>query len=405
MSNQEQLKELIVRYHQGKCNSDELELLRSLLLDPDNQHLLENIYDLLPEASMQHSFGYRKEELYKQIVDDPRIVQYKKANASTKVPVKSIKSPWLVAAAVILIFAVPFLYYQTVSRVEMAQLPLTDSLQYAIVPGGDRAHIVLDDGRMIDLEQIEGDTIIHQDGFSIVKASNGAIYYNYDKQDVLDHRIAYNTIVTPKGGQYQLTLPDGTQVWLNAESSLKYPVFFEGDRRQVELTGEGYFDVAKNTRNGKSVPFIVQTRNQKLEVLGTIFNIDSYDDRIKTTLVEGKVRLGLLDNQEKTTILRPNEQSIFNEEKQMFYVQEVNPLYATAWKNGNFSFHRATIREVMASISRWYDVDIVYKGAFANDYFTGTISRFEQIDKLLKSIELTGSVHFKIEGRRIIVNE
>ncbi|NGM62078.1 FecR family protein [Sphingobacterium sp. SGG-5] len=403
MSNHEQLKELIIRYHQGRCSVEEVTLLRSLLHDPDNQYILEDIYDDLPEENIISSPN-RKEDLYKQIIHDPRIIQ-RTENNTTEVAARVLKRQWMVAAAVILILTLPFIYYKEVFYVQIAQQTQTDSLQYAIVPGGDRAHIVLEDGRAIDLEQIEGDTIIQEKGFAIVKNSDGSVYYRYDHRKTVNRPLAYNTIITPKGGQYQIMLPDGTHVWLNAESSLKYPVFFEDDMRQVELKGEGYFEVAKRTKEGKSIPFIVQARNQRLEVLGTIFNIDSYHSRIKTTLVEGKVRLGVWDNPGKSVVLKPNEQSIFSDDKQTFAINQVDPLYATAWKDGNFSFHRSTIREVMESISRWYDVEIDYRDTFSNDYFTGTISRFEQIDKLLKSIELTGSVHFKIEGRRIIVDK
>src|SRR5690606_23805561 len=143
--------------------------------------------------------------------------------------------------------------------------------------------------------------------------NDGSVYYKYDQQKAVDRQTAYNTIITPKGGQYQITLSDGTNVWLNAESSLRYPIFFDGDLRQVELKGEGYFEVAKNVKGGKSIPFIVQAGNQKLEVLGTIFNIDSYSRQIKTTLVEGKVRLGSLDNEGQRIVLKPHEQSVFSD--------------------------------------------------------------------------------------------
>src|SRR5690606_4086306 len=200
-----------------------------------------------------------------------------------------------VVAAVVLLCTLPFIYYRTAFHTEIAQLISSDSLQYAIVPGGDQARIVLDDGQIIDLEQIEGDTIISQNGFSIVKEKDGSIYYVYNSSDIIAHHAVYNTIVTPKGGQYHVRLPDGSRVWLNAESSLKYPVFFTGDFREVELKGEAYFEVAKNTKSDRHIPFIVHSGKQSLEVLGTIFNIESYGKSIKTTLVEGKVRLGLED--------------------------------------------------------------------------------------------------------------
>lgn len=401
MSNQDQLKELIVRYHQGQCSSEELELLRTLLRDPDKQHLLEEVYDLMPESDDERLYQ-QKDDLYRQIIHDPRAIRHTESRKHGK-SITFLKQPWLVAAAVILLLALPLAYYSLMRGGVQEQIS-DETTEYAIVPGGNRAHILLDDGQVIDLEQIQGDTVIQQNGFSIVR-KDGSISYRYDQQQLSTVHTIYNTIVTPKGGQYNVELPDGTQVWLNAESSLKYPVYFAEDMREVELKGEGYFDVAKHKRAGHSIPFIVQSGEQRLEVLGTVFNIDSYGESIKTTLVEGKVRLGLKDHTGQNVILHPNEQATFHVARQQFNVKSVDPIYATAWKSGNFSFQRATIREVMESISRWYDVDIVYNGDFSNDFFTGTISRFAQIDKLLQTIELTGSVHFKIEGRRIMVGK
>jgi len=404
MRNQHQVKEIIERYHQGKCTAEELEILKELLSNHTKQALLEDVYDELDEVTVDDALRAGKDQLLHRIVNDPRIAKQigSKPNPNKIIPFRTWY--WAAAAAVVLLLLVPSIYYmfgpdRSVTPDESAQL------HSAITPGGDKAHILLEDGTIINLDQIQGDTVIYREGFSIVKSKDGEVYYQYDKQDKPIQQTVYNTIVTPKGGQYRIALPDGTQVSLNAESSLKYPVYFEEDERIVELVGEGYFDVAKSHRDGKSIPFIVHTGNQRLQVLGTEFNINSYDKYIKTTLIEGKVSLESLTDGHQPVILKPNQQSIFNDQQHAFEVHDVDPLYAMAWTKGNFAFQRASIHEVLESIARWYDVEVVFKGDFEDAYFTGTLSRFEDIHKLLRTIELTETIHFKIEGRRVLVLE
>lgn len=402
MSKQHQLKELIERYQQGKCSDKDLQQLRTLLREEENPELLEEVYDMLSETSVDDALFQHKEGIYQQILDDHRIRQYPAKELQSARPLWW-KNPWIGVAAAILLVIVSFLF-DNLSIFDTTENTSSDDLvQRAIMPGGDRALIILDDGSEVNLEDIMGDTVIVQNGFSIVKDKEGTIYYRYDAQAMANSTIR-NTIVTPKGGQYHLVLPDGTGVWLNAESKLRYPVYFESDKRAVELEGEGYFEVAKQERNGKRVPFVVKTGEQQLEVLGTTFNIQAYGEDIKTTLVEGKVRLSL-EEKSSDIVLQANDQATLNNQTQQFSVRKVDPIYATAWKNGNFAFRKASIKEVMESIARWYDVEIVYNTAVENSQFTGTISRFEQIDALLQLIELTGSVHFSIEGRRVIVKE
>lgn len=403
MSKQQQLKELIIRYQQGKCNEEEIEQLRTLVRGAENPELLEEVYDMLPEGFLDDQLFQHKATIYQQILHDERI---RRPAVDTSLSRRKLwwRKPWAAVAAVALIAMIPFLYYNLSLFDKRESTVARDLAQHVIVPGGDRALIILDDGLEINLEEIVGDTVIAQNGFSIVKNEDGTIYYQYDHANALGTANIHNTVVTPKGGQYQVVLPDGTRVWLNAESKLRYPVYFGQDKREVELEGEGYFEVAKQEKNGRRIPFMVKTGAQQLEVLGTIFNIQAYGQDITTTLVEGKVRLDL----EKTgnaVLLQPNDQAVLSDQTQQFDVRKVDPLYATAWKGGNFAFRKASIREVMENVARWYDVDIVYKTAAENSQFTGTMSRFEQIDKLLQLIELTGSVHFTIEGRRVVVEE
>lgn len=210
----------------------------------------------------------------------------------------------------------------------------------------------------------------------------------------------YNTIETPKGGQYQVDLPDGTKVWLNAGSLLRYPTNFTGKIRSVELTGEAYFEVAKNAHK----PFKVLSKNQVVEVLGTHFNISSYTDDIsvKTTLLEGSVKV-LSSKVNQTKLLKPGQQSDINYTNNAFFIKSVNTDEVIAWKNGYFLFSDEDLKSIMARFARWYNVDVEYQGDVDNLRFGGMVSRSKDLTQALKVVEQAGNVKFKIEGRRVIV--
>lgn len=399
---EDELKYLFQRYQQNQCTAAELERLRALLNSDDAAGLLGDVWenmqqeatDPLPVAAAD------RERIYHNILDDSRI----KPAATVKWYHRN--TTWMrVAAAVIIILGAGWMAITQNWLSLKKEAPVTRFAQTAVVPGSERAKIIFDDGTSIDLEKISGDTVIQRGSIQIVKGKDKSIRYRAIAAASQDNKPVYNTIVTPKGGEYQVELPDGSHVWLNAQTSLRYPVSFQDKNRQVELDGEAYFDVAKYSKNGQPLPFIVLTHNQQLEVLGTAFNINSFNNSITTTLVEGKVKLQALNGNNPAKILRPNEQSVYQEQHNSFTVTPVDPLYATSWRNGNFSFDKAGIKEVMGSIARWYDVEVEYKGKFTNNFFSGTISKFEQIDKLLATIALTGDIHFKRDGRRIIVME
>lgn len=212
-----------------------------------------------------------------------------------------------------------------------------------------------------------------------------------------DHA-GYNLIETPRAGQYQINLPDGTKVWLNAASSLRYPSRFSGSKRIVALTGEGYFEVAKN----KQHPFVVKTDRQEVQVLGTHFNINSYTDEssTNTTLVEGSVRVTTLDG--KNRLLKPGEQSQLKGDE--IEVSDVDTENVLSWKNGDFVFKGDDFKSIMRKISRWYDVEVIYQGDFDDLKFGGYISRTKNISSVLSIMESTGKVHFNIKDKRITVS-
>jgi ferric-dicitrate binding protein FerR (iron transport regulator) len=207
----------------------------------------------------------------------------------------------------------------------------------------------------------------------------------------------FNTIATPRGGQYQITLPDGTKVWLNAESSLRFPTAFTEKQRTVELTGEAYFDVAPN----KDQPFLVKAGATETRVLGTEFNVMAYADEgpVKTTLLEGSVQMGL---GEVSALLRPGQQGQYDSEKGRVATRTVNTRQVTAWKDGYYYFDRTPVESIMRQISRWYDVQVVYQGQAPRDEIVGKIPRTADVSEVLHIMELIG-IRFRIEGRTITV--
>jgi transmembrane sensor len=214
------------------------------------------------------------------------------------------------------------------------------------------------------------------------------------------------TATTPRGGTYQITLPDGSKVWLNAASSLQFPAEFTGRNRVVTLVGEGYFEVAKN----KIMPFIVKSKEQQVEVLGTHFNISAYenDKNTTTSLLEGSVRVSAASKGNaaspgavSSSVLKPNQQSILKAD--VIKIMDIDPIQPVAWKNGYFMFASEPIGSIMKKLSRWYDVDVDYQGKITTEGFTGSVSKYENISEVLNTLELTGLVHFKIQGRRITV--
>nr|WP_255526823.1 FecR family protein [Pedobacter sp. MC2016-24] len=213
------------------------------------------------------------------------------------------------------------------------------------------------------------------------------------------------TVTTPMGGTYQISLPDGSKVWLNAASSLTFPSNFDGQRdRRVEVKGEAYFEISKAyVKQGgheKRQAFVVVTNKQEIEVLGTHFNVKNYEDEpgVRTTLLEGSIKVSAGAERK---IIVPGQQAFSNGAG--IEVSSVNVSDVVAWKDGNFQFNDENIENVMRAISRWYDVDIVFKGAITREKFGGTISRSKPIAEVLASLEETGYVKFKIEGRRVII--
>ncbi|HTI08209.1 MAG TPA: FecR domain-containing protein [Puia sp.] len=271
-------------------------------------------------------------------------------------------------------------------------------LKNDVAPGGNKAVLTLSDGSQIVLDSATEGVLSRQGNSKVLKLSNGQLAYTSNGRSLNDaSQPVYNTISTPRGGQYQLVLADGTKVWLNASSSLRYPVAFSGKERSVRLTGEGYFEVAKN----EAMPFKVNVNTMEVDVLGTHFNVNAYSDEptVKTTLLEGAVKIV---NEHSASILSPGEQAQVNKEGQFHITSQVDLDGIVAWKDGYFQFNQADLKSIMRQISRWYDVDIRYEGEIPERKFGGEISRTSNMSEVLKILDMS-QVHFRIEGKTLIL--
>jgi transmembrane sensor len=263
-----------------------------------------------------------------------------------------------------------------------------------VSPGGNKATLTLADGSTIVLDEAQNGTLAQQGNSKIIKL-DGKL--SYDPINKNQKEVVYNTISTPNGGQYQLELADGSLVWLNATSSIHFPTAFAGKERRIEITGEAYFEIAKN----REMPFVVAINGAEIQVLGTHFNINAYsdEDNIKTTLLEGSIKFVSGDN---SSTLRPGQQSQLAKNGTIKLANDVNVDEVVAWKNGLFAFENASIETVMRLFSRWYDVQIEYRGK-TDDLFIAEMRRNIKLSDALKALELTGKVRFDIDGKKIIV--
>ncbi|AOM80933.1 FecR family protein [Pedobacter steynii] len=300
--------------------------------------------------------------------------------------------PYIAAAASVVFVAGMALYFY--SYQPSAEIKAPQQYSNDVPAGGNKAYLTLADGKKIVLSTATNGMLAQEGGVKITKTAEGQLVYTIADEGKKSIG-KYNRIETPIGGQYELQLPDGTRVWLNAASSLKYPASFSAlKQRSVELTGEAYFEVAKD----KTKPFLVKSKGQEVEVLGTHFDVNAYPDEqsIKTTLIEGSVKL----NGQLT--LKPGEQSVLSDGK--FNVKEVNAIDAADWKNGEFVFSNEPLTSIMRKVARWYGVGIIYTNDLGKiPTFSGSVSRSENISSVLNMLEETSNVRFTIAGKQIRV--
>ncbi|UEG52129.1 FecR domain-containing protein [Mucilaginibacter daejeonensis] len=312
-------------------------------------------------------------------------------------PVVRLGVRWYAAAAILIFLTTSILIR---SKIQSSSSVITTHVlrKNDIKPGVDKAVLKLASGKEIVLSDEGSGTLVDQEGMTVRKEKSGALNYIVSSAGKANAKAGYNTLTTPRGAEYHITLEDGTKVWLNAASNLKFPIAFNNEERRVYISGEAYFEVAKN----KHRPFKVVFNDQEIEVLGTHFNVTAYDDEpdTRTTLLEGSVKL---TRNGKKQILTPGQQAVGARNQDGFIVNKVNVEEAVAWKNGFFQFRNASLVSIMRQASRWYDVDINYEKDFSPDDYGGRVTKYKNISELLNNLELTGTVHFKIDGRRITV--
>jgi transmembrane sensor len=370
---------LLDKYKAGTCSPAE-----KMLVEKWFHHLNENESSELSETDLSDA-----KEMFRRRVSP--VLKRDRA---------SLWPRMIAAAAVVIIISIGIHFYRNSG--DSKTFVNTES-RGDVDPGGNKATLTLANGSKISLTNASNGELARESGISIVKTADGQVIYKIMQKEGSVDPLSYNKIETPVGGQYQVNLPDGSKVWLNSSSSIRYPVRFTGGERKIEITGEAYFEVSHDA----SMPFRVVSAKQTVEVLGTSFNIMAYTDEMatSTTLIHGSVRVS---QGEKSKVISPGQQTSVNDEN--INIKEADVEEAMAWKNGYFIFKSEDIHSIMRKISRWYNVKVEYNGDEIGKVFGGKISRSRKVSEVLKMLESTGSLHFKLmpnepgqEGRLIVM--
>ncbi len=398
---QKEFEKLVERFLQETISADELQLLMGEIKAGRNLNTLDNAIaeQLSAKAFCGLCAGVGEEEMFQKTMQ--RAAAYEKP-ATAKVVALPTRKKYpatalfrVSAAAVILLLCLTAAYLLFINKRGLPGDTKT-ALKNDIAPGGNKATLTLADGNVVVLNDQQNGTLSSQGNTKIIKLTEGKVAYNAANTGSV--QTAFNTISTPRGGKYQVVLADGTNVWLNAASSIRFPTAFTGKERTVEITGEAYFEVAKN----KAMPFKVKASTVQVEVLGTHFNVMAYTDEAasKTTLLEGSVKISSSGRQ---TIIAPGQQaSVARGSNSINVLDGVDLDETVAWKNGMFMFNNTGIETIMRQIARWYDVEVSYDGPVTTDHFTGKVSRNSTAAQVLKILELS-DIHFTISGKKIIV--
>ncbi|WP_343305425.1 FecR domain-containing protein [Chitinophaga niabensis] len=379
----ERMQYLLDRYFQGICTEEE------------KQELARGINDLKDDELLKQLVGNSWERF--QPTDTMPAAVSERIQAAV-LPVEGKVRPiwsrkWMAAAASLLVIVSAGLFFIKKPGQLQQKTRMAEHTRYKneVPAGGNKAMLILGDGTVIELDSAANGLLTQQGNARIVKLPNGQLAYEMNESG--SGEVMFNTMRTPRGGEYRLQLPDGSKVWLNAASSITYPNIFTGDTRSVEITGEAYFEVAKDAAR----PFKVQAGNMKVEVLGTHFNINAYPGEpvIKTTLLEGAVRI-------QDAVLKPGQQASLATNGQFRLEDDVETDEVMAWKNGFFQFNDADMPTVMRQLENWYDITVAYEGRVPQRSFGGAIQRSLPLSKVLDILE-ENNVRFKIEGRNITV--
>ena len=417
----------IERYLEGSITPEEWKSLQDLINNPDNDIILDRIMDSQLASRFASAENYplvierlKKELIENRLIKEPVLEkekqepfqQEKQEAPQPSYSVRFLKKAHLrYAAAILLLLIGVSIAYFWMSVGNAEKLTTTDTyhhLETDIGPGGEKALLTLADGSTIILDNAENGNLAQQGSAQVVKLADGQIVYNMED---LAGEVLWNTMSTPVGGQYQVILPDQTKVWLNAASSITYPTAFVDKTRKVKITGEAYFEVAKN----KQKPFLVDIDGKlTVQALGTSFNINSYKEElsVKTTLIEGSVRiynetltsLPISEQQlNSSVILMPGQQAQVSS-KDIKVTSGADIDQALAWKNGVFDFNDADIRAVMRQLERWYDISVKYEGNISGHIFKGKMYRNVNLSDVLEMFKKMG-INFKIDGKTLTITE
>jgi transmembrane sensor len=383
--------ELISRYLRGDLNYEEHEQFRKWLEeDVAHQKLLESLENEETVARELHFFSSVDKQVAWQNVT-------RKIHESPQQRSRPFVKYWRSVAAAMLVgllsyVAFEYTYINKRSKFAKMDAPVEKN---DILPGGNKATLTLADGSVVFLEELTNGMVKEENGIRISKKDGQVVYEILNQEG--SGEITYNTIRTPVGGQYHVVLPDGSKVWLNSESSLYFPTAFTGSQRIVALTGEGYFEIAKNEK----MPFLVKASKTTVEVLGTHFNLMSYanEGASRATLMEGSVKVS---NGTNNRIISPGEQAVIGDHIQ---VKSVDPDEAVAWKNGFFQFESQSLSSILRQLKRWYGVEVENEELIPNKHFTAVISRNTPLDQVLKMLEMSGELKFRVDGKKIVIEE
>lgn len=381
---------LLEAYSQLKATNEEEQELFAWVATGDEQPIKEHIEKLVS--------GYKSNDLVPSVDWDHlyhRIMEESTMRNIQPVVRKMLWTRWAAAAAVILLLGVGF-YLLPIQKEqkELAHIPQQKTNDIA-PPNTVNAVLTLSNGQKIILDSMSNGTVSMQGSVNVVKMADGQIAYQGTSNEM-----AYNTLSNPRGSKViSLTLGDGSKVWLNAASTLKYPTAFVGKERKVEITGEAYFEVAHNP----AMPFRVSKGGTSVQVLGTHFNVNAYDDEssVIVTLLEGSVNLSNA-KRKLPTVIKPGQQAKISENGNIQLANDVDVDEVMAWKNGLFYYKEADIEIIMRQVSRWYNVEVVFEKP-VQEKFYAEVSRNTSVTTLLKMLETTKAVHFKIEGNTITV--
>ncbi|MET3879256.1 FecR domain-containing protein [Chitinophaga sp. OAE865] len=381
--------DLILKYLREQASAAEQQELEAWL-DKDVRHrqLLE---------SLQHREALRDAIAFHDTIDVDADWQAVMARATPVVPGKKVAwrriTKWIAAAAVLTGVIVGHKWYTPLPRPAKKMAVTSPPVKNDILPGSSNATLRLGNGQTVHLGNQQQETIKEADGTTIAQQPGGLVY---SKTNESPATALFNTLSTAKAGQYQLTLEDGTRVWLNAASSLKFPVHFSKGERRVELTGEGYFEVAAS----QDKPFKVMVQNMEVLVLGTHFNIGAYSKAVKTTLITGAVKIQVKDK--RAWQLLPGQQADVQDNQ--VRISNADTEKAIAWKEGIFFFKDDDFREIMEQVARWYDLDIRYTGPLPVKRISGNISRQARLSQVLEMLNFVSGAHFRVNGREVTVS-